>query len=55
MRDEQGEHQVLKEVKGECYLLNFLSFLNTFAFLLQHLFNLVKPLVNFIYFSTHCI
>lgn len=43
------------EVKGGHYLLNFLSFLNIFAFLLQHLLNIMKSIFNFIYFSTHCI
>lgn len=50
-----GRTRRVKEAQGGCYLLNFLSFLNILAFLLQHLFNIMKPIVNFIYFSAHCI
>lgn len=53
--EEKEEHQMLREIKGGSYLLNFLSFLNILAFLLQHLFNTVKPIVNFVYLPTHCI
>lgn len=51
-RDEK-DCQMPKPLQGARYLLNLLRFLYVFAFPLQHLLNVMKPMANVLYLPPH--